>query len=113
MSRRAHRVVETVLFITAVAFSLTTFGSSAAGPPPKTAMFVLDNGLRVYVQEDHRLPLVAMTMAFAAGGSREKPGTYGFAHLFEHLMFLGTAHADKTKQDGLLSSLGALQDATT
>jgi zinc protease len=95
-----------------------TASSATAGPmptsrPPRTETFELSNGLRVYFEQDHRLPLVALTMAFSAGGSRETPGAYGFAHLFEHLMFTGTKHIDKAQQDTMLYSVGALEDGWT
>lgn len=56
--------------------------------------FVLDNGLTVIVHEDHKAPIVAVNIWYHVGSKNEKPGRTGFAHLFEHLMFNGSEHAD-------------------
>jgi zinc protease len=56
--------------------------------------FVLDNGLIVIVHEDHKAPIVAVNLWYHVGSKNEKPGRTGFAHLFEHLMFGGSQHAE-------------------
>ena len=55
--------------------------------------FVLENGLTVIVHEDHKAPIVAINTWYHVGSKNEKPGKTGFAHLFEHLMFGGSEHA--------------------
>ena len=55
---------------------------------------VLDNGLAVLVHEDHSCPLVAVNLWYHVGSKNERPGRTGLAHLFEHLMFEGSAHHD-------------------
>src|SRR6476660_3345131 len=59
------------------------------------SQFTLDNGLRVILHEDHRLPTVAVNLWYHVGSKNEQPGRTGFAHLFEHLMFEGSQHYDK------------------
>jgi zinc protease len=54
----------------------------------------LSNGLDVIVHEDHNLPMVAVNIWYHVGSKNERPGITGFAHLFEHLMFEGSAHHD-------------------
>src|ERR1051326_5870214 len=54
--------------------------------------FVLKNGLTLIVHEDHKAPIVAVNLWYHVGSKNEKPGKTGFAHLFEHLMFTGSAH---------------------
>jgi zinc protease len=54
--------------------------------------FVLANGLRVYVLEDHSVPTYAMYIAYNVGSRDEEPGRSGFAHFFEHMMFKGSAN---------------------
>ncbi len=54
----------------------------------------LANGLQVLVHEDHRCPIVAVNLWYHVGSKDEQPGRTGFAHLFEHLMFEGSAHYD-------------------
>jgi zinc protease len=55
----------------------------------------LDNGLRVILHEDHRLPMAAVNLWYHFGSKNEHPGRTGFAQLFEHLMFEGSEHYDK------------------
>ncbi len=54
--------------------------------------YVLDNGLRLIVHEDHKAPIVAVNVWYDVGAGDEKIGKTGFAHLFEHLMFNGSEH---------------------
>jgi zinc protease len=54
----------------------------------------LGNGLDVILHEDHTLPIVAVNVWYHVGSKDERPGLTGFAHLFEHLMFEGSAHHD-------------------
>ncbi len=53
--------------------------------------FTLDNGLRILVHEDRSTPLAAMNILYDVGSRDEEPESTGLAHLFEHLMFGGTA----------------------
>ncbi len=52
--------------------------------------FVLDNGLRVIVHEDHSTPMAVVNVMYDVGARDEDPDRTGFAHLFEHLMFGGS-----------------------
>lgn len=54
---------------------------------------VLENGLEVIIHEDHSTPLVAVNMLYKVGSRDEEAERTGFAHLFEHLMFGGSANA--------------------
>lgn len=54
--------------------------------------FTLDNGLRVIVHEDVSTPMVAVNVLYNVGARDESPDKTGFAHLFEHLMFGGSAN---------------------
>jgi len=53
-------------------------------------MFKLANGLTVIVHEDHKAPVVAVSVYYNVGSKDEPAKKTGFAHLFEHLMFNGT-----------------------
>ncbi|KQP44887.1 peptidase M16 [Brevundimonas sp. Leaf280] len=55
--------------------------------------FTLDNGLTVLVHEDHKAPVVAVSVWYNVGSKDEPAGSTGFAHLFEHLMFGGSENA--------------------
>lgn len=78
------------------------FGLLAAAPPAAAqeavdvpyVKYVLDNGLRLIVHEDHKAPIVAVNVWYDVGAADEEPGKTGFAHLFEHLMFNGSEHYD-------------------
>jgi zinc protease len=54
--------------------------------------FTLDNGLQVYVHEDHTTPIAAVNILYNVGSRDEDENKTGFAHLFEHLMFGGSRH---------------------
>ena len=58
----------------------------------------LPNGLVVIVSEDHAVPQVVVNVTYGVGSRMERAGRTGFAHLFEHLMFMGTRRAP-TKAD--------------
>ena len=73
----------------------------------------LPNGLTLIVHEDHSVPTVAINVWFHVGSGDEKPGRTGFAHLFEHLMFMGSEHAPYPNFDRLLEAAGASNNGTT
>lgn len=73
----------------------------------------LDNGLRVVVNEDHSVPVAAVNIWYDVGSRHERPGLTGFAHLFEHLMFEGSAHVGKTEHFGYVQGVGGTLNATT
>ena len=52
--------------------------------------FTLENGLEVYVHEDHSTPMAAVNILYNVGSRDEEENKTGFAHLFEHLMFGGS-----------------------
>src|SRR2546430_4930373 len=54
------------------------------------SMFRLGNGLTVIVHEDHKAPVVAVSVWYNVGSKDEPARKSGFAHLFEHLMFNGS-----------------------
>src|SRR3954470_24318788 len=54
--------------------------------------FHLDNGLSVTLSEDHTAPIVAVNLWYHVGSANERAGRTGFAHLFEHMLFQGSAH---------------------
>jgi zinc protease len=68
--------------------------------------FVLPNGLRLIVHEDHKAPIVAINIWYHVGSKNEKLGKSGFAHLFEHLMFNGSEHYN-TDYFQALEAIGA------
>ncbi len=73
----------------------------------------LANGLRVIASPDHGAPSVAVNLWYDVGSRDEEEGRTGFAHLFEHLMFQGSAHVPSGQHIGLLQAAGAAVNATT
>ncbi|WP_392508752.1 M16 family metallopeptidase [Naumannella halotolerans] len=73
----------------------------------------LDNGLRVVINPDPAVPAVAVNLWYDVGSRHEEPGRSGFAHLFEHLMFQGSAHVGSGKHISMLQAAGASVNATT
>ena len=88
--------------------------ASAAAPlSVPTTKFTLKNGMTVVLHEDHSVPRVHFGLRFGVGSSRESPGRTGFAHLFEHLMFEGSAHVPEGKFDQWLEAAGGENNAYT
>src|ERR1700689_2891518 len=55
----------------------------------------LENGLRVLLVPDHSAPVYSIDVCYNVGSRNERPGRTGFAHLFEHMMFQGSANVGK------------------
>ena len=75
--------------------------------------FVLPNGLTVIFHEDRSSPLVAVNIWYHVGSKDEEPGRTGFAHLFEHLMFMGSKNAPYPSFDSIMESWGGHNNGTT
>ncbi len=88
------------------ALALPVLGALTVAPPTVQAAkqeleieldiqsFTLDNGLRVYVVEDHSTPAFTINITYDVGSRDEVPGRTGFAHFFEHMMFQGSKNLD-------------------
>jgi zinc protease len=73
----------------------------------------LDNGLKVVLAPDRTVPVVATNLWYGVGSRNEVEGKTGFAHLFEHMMFQGSAHVPKNKHFELIERVGGTLNATT
>lgn len=73
----------------------------------------LDNGLRVIVSPDRTVPMVAVNIWFDVGSRDEQPGRTGLAHLFEHLMFEGSARVASGEHLATIQGVGGSANATT
>ena len=87
----------------------------AQGTPLRVPFSIdtLPNGLTVIVHEDHSVPVVTTNVWYHVGSGDEKPGRTGFAHLFEHLMFMGSQNAPYPQFDRLLEAAGANNNGST
>jgi predicted Zn-dependent peptidase len=73
----------------------------------------LDNGLRVVLSEDHLTPVAAVCLWYAVGSRQEVKGRTGLAHLFEHLMFQGSAQVHGNGHFELIQGAGGSLNGTT
>ena len=75
--------------------------------------FRLDNGLLVTLSEDHTAPIVAVNLWYHVGSANERPGRTGFAHLFEHMLFQGSAHVAANEHFELVQRAGGTLNGST
>ncbi len=73
----------------------------------------LENGLRVVMNQDHTVPTVAISVYYDVGSRNEAKGRSGFAHLFEHMMFQGSANVGKGEHFSLIINRGGSANGTT
>ena len=74
---------------------------------------VLANGLRMVMVEDHTTPIINLQVWYHVGSKDERTGRTGFAHLFEHLMFQGSAHVAPEQHTRIVESMGGVSNAYT
>jgi zinc protease len=67
----------------------------------------------VILHEDHSVPVVSVDVWYHVGSAREKTGRTGFAHLFEHLMFMGSGHVKPGEFDEWLEGVGGSNNGST
>jgi zinc protease len=74
---------------------------------------ILPNGLTVITHEDHSTPVVNLQVWYHVGSKDERAGRTGFAHLFEHLMFKGSAHLEPEEHGRIITNAGGDSNAYT
>jgi zinc protease len=103
--------------ITAGVLGAPVGAQSAAGssgvPKLRFEKTTLPNGLQVILHEDHSTPIVVVNTWYHVGSGDEKPGRTGFAHLFEHVMFMGSQNVPVGQFDKWLESVGADNNGST
>ena len=75
--------------------------------------YTLPNGLRVILHQDTRVPIVSVNLWYHVGSRNERPGKTGFAHLFEHMMFQGSAHIPADMHFQYIQSIGGTLNGST
>jgi zinc protease len=73
----------------------------------------LPNGLHVILHEDHSTPIVAVDIWYHVGSKNEDPERTGFAHLFEHMMFQGSANVKKAEHMAYIQKAGGTFNGST
>jgi zinc protease len=83
--------------------------------PPKLEVqeHKLANGLGLLMYEDHSVPVATVEVWYHVGSKDERKGRSGFAHLFEHIMFKGSANLGPEEHKNYISSIGGRYNATT
>ncbi len=87
----------------------------AALPPLQldATTFKLDNGMTVILSPDHGVPGVTVDIWYHVGSKDEEKGRTGFAHLFEHLMFMGARYVPYPQFDTIMEAAGGSNNAST
>jgi predicted Zn-dependent peptidase len=75
--------------------------------------YALPNGLTVILSEDHSTPIVTVNVWYHVGSANERVHRSGFAHLFEHMMFQGSAHVKKSEHMQLVERAGGSMNGST
>jgi predicted Zn-dependent peptidase len=75
--------------------------------------YTLDNGLTVTLSEDHTTPIVGVNLWYHVGSANERPGRTGFAHLFEHMLFQGSADVGANEHFELIQRAGGTLNGST
>ncbi len=101
----------TLAFVAALALS-SSLGAQSALRVPVT-VDTLPNGLTLIIHRDPSVPVVTTNVWYHVGSGDEKVGRTGFAHLFEHLMFMGSKNAPYPQFDRLLEAAGANNNGST
>ncbi len=82
-------------------------------PPLEIEEYRLENGLRVVLNRDTAVPVVAIAVYYDVGSRNEREGRTGFAHLFEHMMFQGSANVPKAGHFQYIMKAGGTMNGTT
>ncbi|MDB5319630.1 MAG: peptidase [Phycisphaerales bacterium] len=87
--------------------------AQAAVAPIEFETETLDNGLRVVYAPLRQAPVVHVRVFYHVGSKDEKPDRQGFAHMFEHMMFRGSAHVKPEQHMQLINGVGGISNAFT
>ncbi|HEX6810654.1 MAG TPA: pitrilysin family protein [Planctomycetota bacterium] len=99
--------------LAAVLFLSLCFAPGAVSQHLAYEKYRLDNGMTVILHVDRRLPIVTINTWYRVGSKDEPRGRSGFAHLFEHLMFMGTQRVPGNDFDVLMENGGGSNNAST
>jgi zinc protease len=97
-------------YISMLVLFLSGFAVAADGTVHE---YVLDNGLKLIVKEDHRAPVVVSQVWYKVGASYEYGGVTGISHVLEHMMFKGTAEHPPGEFSRIIAENGGEENAFT
>jgi zinc protease len=98
---------------TSMAILLNTVAAQTPLAPIAFEQETLDNGLRVIYAPLRQAPVVHVRVIYNVGSADERPDRQGFAHLFEHMMFRGSAHVAQEEHMRLILQVGGVCNAFT
>ncbi|MCW3097599.1 MAG: Peptidase [Chthonomonadaceae bacterium] len=91
----------------------TVTATAQKAPHYPIEQFQLPNGMKVILSQDHSTPVVGLALAYDVGSRNELQGHTGFAHLFEHMMFQGSAHVGKGEHPRIIGAAGGVMNGFT
>ena len=99
----------------ALPFVLFAFLNAFTKPADATNVreFVLDNGLKILLLEDHKSPAVTFQVWYRVGSRNERDGKSGLAHFLEHMMFKGTPTTKPEEYSRIIAKNGGRSNAFT
>jgi len=111
----ALKLATLLLFTLAPATVQSQKAAAKSGPGARVEVKEtrLKNGLRVITVEDHRAPVISLSLTYNVGSANERKGRAGFAHFFEHMMFEGSENVARGELFNLILSQGGGADAQT
>jgi len=92
---------------------LAALAALASAQDVKVDKYILPNGMKVILHEDHSLPITTVNIWYYVGSKDESERRSGFAHLFEHLMFMGTDRVPTGQYDKIMEGGGGSNNAST
>ncbi len=109
---KKNNLLVTLCSLVGSALMAASLGAQAT-PRIHFEKYKLPNGLEVILHEDHSTPIVAVDTWYHVGSGDEQLGRTGFAHLFEHIMFMGSQNVPVGAFDQMLEAAGADNNGST
>jgi len=103
----------TILLVLALAITMSASSTHAKPLNVPVVYYKLPNGLKVVISEDHMAPVVTVGVYYNVGFRVEPKGRTGFAHLFEHMMFQGSANVKKFEHAKFVEANGGSTNGHT
>jgi zinc protease len=117
---RSYQLACSVLSFPLAVLRVTSFGALFSlavlpvnGHTTNVREFVLDNGLKVLLLEDHKSPAVTFQVWYRVGSRNEKDGKSGLSHFLEHMMFKGTSNVKPEEYARIIAKNGGRSNAFT
>jgi zinc protease len=109
---KKRNLLVTLSYLIGSALTAASIGGQTT-PRIQFEKYKLPNGLEVILHEDHSTPIVTVDTWYHVGSGDEQLGRTGFAHLFEHIMFMGSQHVPVGAFDQMLEAAGADNNGST